>query len=306
MIFLFFSLTSEFWSNDRPLVLLNQNKIYFPVLKNYSPSDFGLPDNQVTVDYKQLDPSWVLWPVIRWGPYESNKDVSSYPSPPSFENWMGTDNRGRDVLSRILYGFRYSMGFSFFVWLGAFFLGALLGILMGFKAGYFDIISCRVLEVFQSMPFTLVLISIVAVLGANLWILVLYSVLFGWMNISLYIRSEYLKLRKMEFVESARAYGASSFSLMFKHIFPNALTPLVTFSPFKLAQGIYTLVVLDYLGFGVPPPVPSWGELLLQGEQYFMTSWWLAFFPSLFMFLSLISLHFIGEAVRRAFDPKAV
>ena len=217
---------------------------------------------------------------------------------------MGTDNQGRDVLTRIIYGFRYSMGFAVLVWLGSFFLGTLAGMIMGFKAGWIDLLGQRLVEVFQSIPVLLVLITIISVLGVNMWTLVLYSSFFGWMNISLYVRSEFLKLRKQEFVQSAQAYGAGTKKIMLTHILPNALTPLITFSPFKLAHGIYFLAVLDYLGFGFPPPAPSWGELLLQAEEYFNIGWWLALYPSLFLCLSLIGLRFIGEGVRFAFDPK--
>lgn len=307
-ILLFFSLTAEFWANDRPHILYYKNNIYFPIIKNYPPSTLGLAQQVITVDYKKIQLSekdWALWPVIPWDPYESNRNLESYPSPPSLVNWMGTDNRGRDIFSRIIYGFRYSMGFSFLVWLGAFILGTVLGGIMGFKGGKIDLFGQRCVEIFQSLPVLLVLITIVAVLGANFWILILYNVIFGWMNISIYMRSEFLKIRQLDFVQLAKSYGASSKQIMSNHILPNALIPIITFSPFKLAAGISALVVLDYLGFGLPPPTPSWGELLSQGEQYFTISWWLTFFPSLFLLVSLICLNFVGEGVRLAFDPKS-
>lgn len=309
LIFSFLSVTAEFWANDRPIVLVYKDKIYFPVIKYYPPSAFDLTRETVTVDYKKLqlaEEDFALWPVIPWNPYESNIQVSEYPSPPTGVNWMGTDNRGRDVFSRLLYGFRYSMGFAVLVWLCSFFIGSLLGMIMGFKGGWVDLLGQRCVEIFQSLPLNLILITFVAILGSDLWVLILYSTIFGWMNISLYIRSEYLKIRNMDYIESAKSYGLRPFQIMLKHIFPNALTPLVTFSPFKIANGIALLVVLDYLGFGLAPPTPSWGELLNQAESYFTTAWWLAFFPSLFLFLNLVSLNFIGEGIRMAFDPKAV
>ena len=307
LVFLFLSLTAEFWSNDRPLVLFYQQQFYFPFINYYPPSDFDLPVGTVTTDYKTLELSssdWAIWPLIPWSSSESNIQVSEYPSPPTWTNWMGTDNRGRDVLSRILYGFRYSFGFAFLVWLGSFFIGTFVGMFMGFRGGWIDLAGQRIVEIFQSMPFLLVLITFASIFGVNLWVLASYSILFGWMNISLYIRSEYLKIKQMEFIQSAQSYGVSNFMITFKHILPNALTPLVTFSPFKLAQGVYILAILDYLGFGLAPPTPSWGELLLQAEQYFTIGWWLALFPSLFLFLTLISLNFVGEGIRIAFDPK--
>ena len=307
--FSFVSVTAEFWANDKPIFLIHKDQIYFPAVKYYPPSDFGLAQEMITVDYKKLElteKDFALWPLIPWNPYESNIQVSEYPSPPTWTNWMGTDNRGRDVLSRILYGFRYSMGFAVLVWLSSFFIGTLLGMVMGFKAGWVDLFGQRCVEIFQALPHNLILITFVAILGSDLWVLILYSTVFGWMNISLYMRSEYLKIRHMEYIESAKSYGLRNIQIMLKHIFPNALTPLVTFSPFKIAGGISLLVVLDYLGFGLAPPTPSWGELLNQAESYFTTAWWLAFFPSLFLFLNLVSLNFIGEGVRMAFDPKTV
>ena len=309
IIFSFFSATAEFWANDRPIVLVYKNQIYFPVLKYYPPSAFELTQGLTSVDYKNLELSendFALWPLIPWNPYESNIQVNEYPSPPTWTNWMGTDNRGRDVFSRILYGFRYSMGFAVLVWLCSFFIGTLLGMVMGFKAGWVDLLGQRCVEVFQSLPHHLLLITCVAILGSNLWVLILYSTVFGWMNISLYMRSEYLKIRSMDYIESAKSYGLNTSRIMWRHIFPNALTPLVTFSPFKIAAGVSLLVILDYLGFGLAPPTPSWGELLNQAESYFTMAWWLAFFPSLFLFLNLVSLNFIGEGIRKAFDPKAI
>jgi len=309
IIFSFFSVTAEFWANDRPIVLIYKEQVYFPAIKYYPPSALDLNQEAVTVDYKKLqltEKDFALWPLIPWDPYESNAHVSEYPSPPTRTNLMGTDNRGRDVLSRVLYGFRYSMGFAVLVWLCSFFIGSLLGMVMGFKAGWVDLLGQRCVEIFQSLPLNLILITFVAILGSDLWVLILYSTIFGWMNISLYIRSEYLKIRNMDYIESAKSYGLRPLSIMLKHIFPNALTPLVTFSPFKIANGISLLVVLDYLGFGLAPPTPSWGELLNQAESYFTTAWWLVFFPSLFLFLNLVGLNFIGEGIRMAFDPKTV
>ena len=306
---LFFSLTAEFWINDRPHLLYYKGQMYFPSVKNYSAQIFNQEEQLFLVNYKKLklqEGDFAFWPLIRWSPFESNSEVSAYPSPPSSSNWMGTDNRGRDVLARVIYGFRYSLGFSLLVWLGSFFIGSLLGSVMGFLGGRVDLWGQRCVEVFQSIPFFLVLITIVVILGSSLWALALYSAFFGWMNISLYMRSEFLKIRNMEFIQLARSFGAGPWRIIIKHIFPNALTPLVTFSPFKLAQGVYSLAILDYLGFGLKPPTPSLGELLLQAEQYFTIAWWLALFPSLFLFLTLLSLNFIGEGVRAVFDPKAL
>ena len=305
----FLSLTAPFWASNNPILLFYEGRLYFPTMIHYHPQDIQLKNHtRLTIDYKNLPLSssdWALWPMIRWSPYESNLNVPQYPSPPSSENWMGTDSIGRDILTRIIYGFRYSMGFAVLVWLGSFLIGSLMGMLMGFWGGWLDLWGQRLVEVFQSLPVLLILITLISMLGAHLAALVLYSIFFGWMNISLYTRTEFLKLRTMGFVQSARAYGVRPWNMMRRHILPNALAPLITLSPFKIAQAIYSLALLDYLGFGLPPPTPSWGNLLQQAEEYFNIGWWLAFFPSLFLFLCLISLNFIGEGVRKAFDPKA-
>lgn len=305
---LFLSVTAEFWANNKPLIMSYQGTIYVPVLKTYHPSVFGIEGAMVT-DYRALDLSgdnWALWPLVEWNPYESNRDVVSYPAPPSGVNIMGTDDRGRDVMARLIYGFRYSIGFALLVWFFSYIVGTFVGSVMGFFGGKMDLIGQRVVEVFESMPVLLMLITLISIFGANLRLLVIFSVIFGWMMISIYIRAEFLKLRKREFVEAARAQGLGRLRTMLKHVLPNALSPIITFSPFTIAASIYSLAALDYLGLGLPPPTPSWGELLQQAQNYFTIAWWLAVFPSLAMVLTLTVLTIIGEGVRDAFDPRKV
>jgi microcin C transport system permease protein len=306
LIFLFFSGTAEFWANNKPLIVHYQNHLYFPVVKSYYPTEFnqeGLVTNYRIIDFKH-DGNWALWPIIQWNPFESNESLTTYPGPPSKANWLGTDDRGRDVLSRLIYGFRYSMGFALLVWLFAFFLGTTFGAIMGFWGGRVDLFGQRIVDVFDALPYILMLLTLIAFLGANLWLLVAFSVLLGWMQISTYMRGEFLKLRKREFVEAAKAQGVGTFRILFRHILPNGLSPLITLSPTEIALNISTLAVLDYLGMGLPPPTPSWGELLQQAQNYFTIAWWLAVFPSLAMIVSLTSLTFIGEGVREAYDPR--
>lgn len=306
LVLMFFSITAEFWSNSKPIALGYQGKIYFPVLKTYHPTVFGIQDAMVT-NYRALKlkkGDWAVWPPVQWDPYESNSEVSTYPAPPSAVNLFGTDDRGRDVLSRILYGFRYSMAFATLVWFFSYLVGVSLGAVMGFLGGRIDMFGQRLVEVFESMPYLLMLITLVSIFGASLSMLVAFSVFFGWMMISIYMRAEFLKLRKRDFVEAARAQGVSSVRIVFKHILPNALGPIITFSPFMIAGQIYGLAALDYLGLGLPPPTPSWGELLQQAQNYFTIAWWLAVFPSIAMVLTLTSLNLIGEGVRDAYDPR--
>ena len=308
LFFLFLSVTAEFWSNNKPLVMSYNQKLYFPVLMYYHPTDLGLETGFNIINYKELDFSdsnWAIWPLIRWDPFESNQKVDHYPAPPSAHNWLGTDDRGRDILSRLIYGFRYSIGFALMVWMLSYSLGTLLGAVMGYVGGRLDLIGQRCVEIIETIPFLLLLITLVDLVGgASFWLLVIFMACFRWINISYYIRAEFLKLRKREFVDVCRVQGMRRFRIIKKHILPNALNPLLTFSPFSIAAAISVLAILDYLGFGLVPPTPSWGELLLQAEKHFTVAWWLALFPSLALFSTLVILTFIGDGIRNAFDPR--
>lgn len=303
---LFLSLSAEMWANNKPLVMGYNGSIYFPVFKTYYPTVFeqdGFVTNYRALNLKE-NGNWAIWPLVKWNPYESNESLATYPAPPSTDNWFGVDDRGRDVLARLIYGFRYSFGFAVLVWFFAFMVGTMSGAIMGYWGGKVDLFGQRVVEVFDSLPYVLMLLTLIAFLGASLWMLVGVSVFLGWMSISTYVRAEFLKLRKREFVEAAKAQGVGTFRILFRHILPNGLGPLITFSPPEIAANIYTLAILDYLGMGLPPPTPSWGELLQQAQNYFTIAWWLAVFPSMAMIISLTSLTFIGEGVREAYDPR--
>jgi microcin C transport system permease protein len=302
------SFSAEFWANNRPLYLKYNDKSFFPVMKDYHPTEF---DNSeaVVVDYQELEldeerGDWAIWPLIPWSPFQSNPEVESYPSEPSPHNWMGTDDRGRDILTRLLYGLRYSIIFAILVWLVTFFVGTLLGGVMGYFGGRTDFWGQRIVEILSTVPQFFLLIIIIAIFKPTLILLVFISSLFGWITISSYIRAEYLKNRKREFVEAARALGSGHVRIFFKHLLPNSLSPIITFSPFVIAGNIVALASLDYLGFGLTPPTPSWGELLNQAQKHFTVGWWLAVYPSLALFLTLTMLSLIGEGVRDAMDPK--
>ncbi len=303
--FSFLSLTAEMWANNRPLIMVKDSKFYFPVFKDYSAEEFGITDALV-IDYRSLslkDSDFVIWPIIKWNPYESNMVVPSYPSPPTSRNLFGTDDRGRDVLTRLLYGLRYSLTYAFAVWFFTILLGTLFGGLMGLYGGKIDFVGQRIVEIFNAIPKFFLLIILIATFRPNLFYLILISSIFGWVTISYYIRAEFLKNRKMEFVEAAIAMGASTKRIFLKHILPNSLAPIITFSPFFIAGNVTGLASLDFLGLGLMPPTPSWGELLNQAKNYFTIGWWLAFFPSLALFSFLVSLAVIGEAIRDAMDP---
>jgi microcin C transport system permease protein len=305
---MFFSFTAEFWANSKPLYLSYAGKNYFPVFKTYHPTEFG-EESKLVMDYRSLELDHdrgdrAIWPLIPWDPFESNKEVEVYPSGPTPDNLMGTDDRGRDILTRLLYGLRYSITYAILVWLLTFFVGTIAGGVMGYLGGRVDFWGQRIVEVLSTVPQFFLLIIIISIFQPSLFLLVVLSSLFGWISISYYVRGEYLKNRQKEFVEAARALGAGHGRIFFRHLLPNSLSPIITFSPFVIAGNITALASLDYLGFGLTPPTPSWGELLNQAQKHFTEGWWLALYPSLALFLSLTTLSLIGEGVRDAMDPK--
>lgn len=302
----FFSFSAEWWANSKPIYLSYAGKSYFPIINEYPASAFGQL-NRVAPDYRTIKLSGndsVIWPVVKWDPFESNYNLDKYPSPPSSKNWFGTDDRGRDILTRLLYGLRYSMTYAVLVWMITFLIGTVIGGVMGWKGGRIDFWGQRIVEILSTVPQFFLLIILIAIFKPTLLLLVLISCLFGWISISYYVRGEFLKNRKMDFVEGARAIGAGHIRIFFRHLLPNSLGPIITFTPFVISGNIVGLASLDYLGFGLTPPTPSWGELLNQAQQNFTIGWWLAVFPSLAMFLTLTMLSLVGEATRDAMDPR--
>ncbi len=309
LIFLVFAtFFSPFIANSRPLLLKYKNQYYFPIAMDYSADTFAITD-RLDVNYRTLtldSHDFAIWPIVQWDPFESNSIVDSYPSAPTKSNMMGTDDRGRDVLTRLLYGFKYSITYAVAVWFISLSVGVLLGGAMGFFGGKVDFIGQRFVEVLSTVPSFFLLIILISIFAPSLWMLIIISCLFSWINISYYIRGEFLKNRNREFVEAARSLGASNTSIIFKHILPNSLTPIITFAPFTIAAEIVGLAGLDYLGFGLQVPTPSWGELLSQAQKNYTIAWWLALYPSLALFLVLTLLNLIGQGVRDAMDPNMI
>lgn len=304
IVITFFSFTADFWANSKPLVMKWHGEIYAPILKDYHPTLFGREDIMV-MDYKSLtfsEGEWALWPPVRWDPFESNKKVDNYPSPPTKENWMGTDDRGRDVFARLLYGYRYSISYAFCVWILSYLIGTIIGALNGYIGGKMDLFGSRFVEIVEMMPWLLLLITMISIFGASMTLLITFTVVFDWTGIYHQMRSQFLQLRKRDYVEAARAVGSSHSRIILKHILPNALTPLITFSPFAIAANISGLALLDYLGLGIEAPTPSWGELMSQAQHYFTTSEWLVWFPSGALLLTMVALINIGLAIRDSFD----
>ncbi len=302
----FFSFTAEFWANNRPIVMKYYGSLYFPVLKDYHPTVFGI-DGSFRTDYRALEfgeNDWAAWPIVQWDAYESNSHVDNYPSPPTSTNWFGTDDRGRDVFSRLLYGFRYSLGFALGVWFLSYVVGVIAGAVSGFYGGKHDIVFSRVVEVIETTPVLLLLITLISIFSPSLGLLIGFTVFFDWTGIFHQMRGQFLQLRRRDFVEAARALGATDRQIIFKHILPNGLTPIVTFSPFIIAANIYSLAILDFLGFGLQAPTPSWGELMAQAQKYFTVAEWLVWAPCGALVITMTALILIGQAIRDAYDSR--
>jgi len=310
VVFTIISLAADFIANNKPLIIYFKGNIYFPVFKMYPATVFG-QDSILETDYKLLlknppEKLRALTPLLFWGNNESNPAVYRYPSPPSRDNPLGTDKSGRDVLTRLIYGFRVSMLFTFFNCVLALGIGILIGGLQGYYGGIADIAGQRCIEIWSAVPYLFVLLLLGSIFHPGFFILTLMCALFSWIGPSYYVRAECLRVRKEDYVLAARALGAGRLYILFRHVLPNSLTSVISFTPFILAGGISLLSMLDFLGFGVQPPTPSIGELLHQGKEYWDSAWWLALFPFLALFLVTLLLNFIGEGIRDVYNPRNV
>ncbi len=305
------SLFAEVLSNDKPLVIDYQGHLYFPLVKVYPETTFG-GDFDTETDYR--DPyilkklhsagNWVIFPPNPYSYDTINLDLDRpVPSPPTRENLLGTDDRGRDVLARLIYGFRISVLFG----LALTAIGTLLGIVAGAVQGYFggrvDLFFQRFIEIWGAMPELYLLIIFASIFKPSILLLLILLSMFGWMGLSDYVRAEFLKGRNMEYVKAARALGVGNLTIMYRHLLPNGMTPVITFLPFRMSGAILALTSLDFLGLGVPPSTPSLGELLAQGKAN-IEAWWLSITTFVVLVGTLILLIFIGEALREAFDPR--
>jgi microcin C transport system permease protein len=216
---------------------------------------------------------------------------------------FGTDDRARDVLARLLYGFNISISFALVVTLFAYLIGVSIGALLGYFGGKVDILGQRIIEIWSTLPFLYVMIIVSSILQPNFILLVLIMTAFGWEGITYYVRGEFYREKARDYVSAAVSLGAKNHTIIFKHVLPNSVTPIISFAPFAIVADISSLVALDFLGFGLPPPTPSWGQLIRQGMTN-IENWWLVAAPLAAMFLTLIAIVFIGEAIREAFDPK--
>lgn len=305
------TLFAELIANDKPVLLSYEGEIYTPIFKFYPETQFG-GDFETEADYR--DPyllkkieekdGWMLWPLIRYSYSTVNYDLPvPAPAPPSGENWLGTDDQGRDVLARLIYGFRISVLFGLTLTIISSIIGIFAGAIQGYFGGLTDLLFQRVIEIWSSVPSLYLLIIIAAVIEPSFWILLGILLLFSWVALVGVVRAEFLRGRNFEYVNAARALGLSNAVIMFKHLLPNAMVATLTFMPFILNGSITTLTSLDFLGFGLPPGSPSLGELLAQGKSNLQAPWLgLSGFFTIALMLSL--LIFIGEAVRDALDPR--
>ena len=329
LVLFFVSLFAEFIANDRPYLVRYQGSFYFPVFQTYFETDFGgefktevvyrdpvvrclietggtqqcLDDPETTLRNSETT-GWMLWPPIRYSYDTINYDLPvPAPAPPSAENWIGTDNQGRDVVARIIYGFRLSVLFGLTLALVSSIVGICAGAVQGYFGGWVDLLFQRFIEIWTSIPSLYLLIIIAAVIEPNFWILLGILLLFSWVALVGVVRAEFLRGRNFEYISAARALGLSNARIMFKHLLPNAMVATLTFLPFILNGSITTLTSLDFLGFGLPPGSPSLGELLKQGKDNLQAPW--LGLTAFFVIATMLSLLiFIGEAVRDALDAR--
>ena len=305
------SLFAELIANDKPILIITDEGWYVPVVTAYPETAFG-GDFETEADYR--DPfvqeliaekgGTVLWPLIPFSYNTINLELAvPTPAPPSAENWLGTDDQGRDVVARLIYGFRLSVVFGLVLTIFSSLVGVAAGAVQGYFGGWLDLIFQRFIEVWTSLPQLYVLIIIASIIEPSFWILLGILLLFSWVALVGVVRAEFLRARNFDYVRAARALGVNNATIMVRHVLPNAMVATLTFLPFLLNGSITTLTSLDFLGFGLPPGSPSLGEMLAQGKNNLQAPW-LGITAFLVIAVMLSLLIFIGEAVRDAFDPR--
>lgn len=304
------SLAAELIANDKPLLVKYEQSLYLPVFKAYPETTFG-GVFETEADYKDpvvqqliADRGWAVWPLIEFSYQTPNLDLAvPVPSAPTAQNWLGTDDQGRDVLARILYGLRVSLLFGFALTFASAALGILVGAIQGYYGGWVDLIGQRVLEVWGGLPMLFMVMILVSMFTPSVYWLFVIMLLFGWTTLVGLVRAEFLRARNFDYVRAARSLGVTDRTIMFRHILPNAMSSSLSQLPFMLTANITALTALDFLGYGLSPDAASLGELLLQGKNNLNAPWLaLSGFFTLAIVLSL--LIYIGEATRDAFDPR--
>ena len=306
------SLFAELIANDQPLLVQYEGKFYYPLLKSYPETTFG-GDFETATDYRDrfvrdeiTAKGWILWPPIPYSYQTINRELTvPAPAPPSAENWLGTDDQGRDVVARLIYGFRLSVLFGLTLTILSSIVGVIAGAVQGYFGGLTDLLFQRFMEIWSGLPTLYLLIILASFVQPNFWWLLGIMLAFSWMALVGVVRAEFLRARNLDYVRAARALGVGNIAIMWRHLLPNAMVATLTFMPFILNGAITTLTALDFLGFGLPPGSPSLGELLSQGKSNLQAPW-LGLIASTAKAVTLSLLIFIGEAVRDAFDPRKI
>jgi microcin C transport system permease protein len=312
-VMFFVSLFAEVISNDKPLLAGYKGNWYVPIIQTIPETAFG-GDFDTPTDF--LDPFIQAefdkqgnWAIYTLNPYHHSTlnyfAKTPHPAPPSSDNWLGTDDRGRDVVARLLYGFRISVLFALALTIFGTVIGVLTGAIQGFFGGKVDLAMQRLIEIWSAMPELYLLIIFSAVFDPSISLLLILLGLFGWMGLSDYVRAEFLRNRQLDYVRAARTLGLSNWDIIKSHVLPNSLTPVVTFLPFRMSAAILALTSLDFLGLGVPPGTPSLGELLSQGKSN-IDAWWISLSTFGVLVVTLMLLTFMGDALRDALDPRKI
>jgi len=308
-IFLFaVAILSGLLANDKPILFYHQGSVHFPVFSgaekvgSFAWKDLKRTNPFIYQHVTGKEEAIAIWPLVKYSPTEYN--LLEYLSPPDARHWFGTDDSGRDVLSRMIHGARISLSVGFVAVGIATVIGILLGALAGYFGGWIDIVISRLIEIMLTIPTFFLIIAIIAFLPPSIYNIMVVIGLTGWTGAARFVRAEFLKLKQLDFITALRALGASHKRIIFLHMLPNAMAPVLVSAVFGIAGAILTESSLSFLGFGVPPPTPSWGDILSQSRDYIEFAWWLTVFPGFAIFLSITAYNLVGEGLRDAMDPK--
>ncbi len=310
LIILAITCFSELIANDKPLLVRFKDNFYYPIIFDYKETEFG-GDFLTYADYRDPyledlinEDGWMLWPVVRYSFDTINYNLDKpAPSPPTKENWLGTDSQARDVFARLLYGLRISLVFGFILTIISSVFGVIAGAVQGYFGGWFDLLFQRFIEIWAGLPQLFILIIVSSFLTPGFWTLLIILLLFSWTSLVPVVRAEFLRTRNLDYIRAAKSLGVSDTSIMIRHVLPNAMVATLTFLPFILSSSIIALTSLDFLGLGLPPGSPSLGEMLRQGKDNLQAPW-LGITAFLTLAITLTLLVFVGEAIRDAFDPR--
>jgi len=308
-IFLFFvAIFAPLLANDKPILFYYGGRLYSPVFSGadkIGPFVWKDLKKKAPFIYQHItgkEDAIAIWPVVKYSPTEYN--LLEYLAPPDGRHWFGTDDSGRDVLSRMIHGARISLSVGFVAVGIALIIGIWLGALAGYFGGLTDIVISRAIEIMLTIPTFFLIIAIIAFLPPSIYNIMVVIGLTGWMGVARFVRAEFLKLKQLDFITALRALGASNRRIIFMHMLPNAMAPVLVSAVFGIAGAILTESSLSFLGFGVPPPTPSWGDILSQSRDYIEFAWWLTVFPGFAIFMSITAYNLVGEGLRDAMDPK--